>query len=75
MKIGDRVKFKKPRKNPPYGTLVHCEEDAGKVEWRNAGTVPLFLTIEIDKVDRKTGVVYGTEKRRAGVKQLLLSTR
>lgn len=69
--IGDRVRFKKPKRNPRYGTLVHCEEDAGKCEWRNNGTVPLFLTIDVDKVDKDTGVRYGTEKVRAGVKQLM----
>lgn len=71
VKIGDRVRFKKPKRNPWYGKLVHAEDDAGKCEWRNGGTTPLFLTVEVDKVDKQTGVVYGTEKVTCGVRQLL----
>lgn len=70
LKVGDRVRFKKPKRKPIYGTLIHAEEDPMKVEWRNQGTIPLFLTVEVDKVNRH-GEIYGTEKQRVGVKQLL----
>lgn len=70
LKVGDRVRFKRPKRNPLYGTVVHAEEDAGKCEWRNQ-TIPLFLTVDVDKVDKDTGVRYATEKVRCGLKQLM----
>lgn len=68
MRVGDRIRLKKPKKNPLYGTLVECIEDVDKVVWR--GNTPLFLVVDLEKIDRKTGVVYGAELQTVGVKQL-----
>lgn len=67
-KPGDRIRLKKPKRNPVYGTLVDCIDDADKVEWR--GNTPLFLVVDLEKVDKQTGVVYGAEIKTVGVKQL-----
>lgn len=69
LKIGDRIRMKKPKRPIRYGTLVAAEDNPSKVKWR--GETPLFLTVELEKVDRKTGAIYGTESLQVGIKQIL----
>lgn len=45
-KAGDRVRFKKPKRNPIEGTIIAVEHDVDKVEWVQA--MPLFLTVQLD---------------------------
>lgn len=68
MKEGDRIRLKKPKRNPLFGTIIEAATDPSKIKWR--ADIPLFITVELEKVDPKTGVVYGTELRQVGVKQL-----
>lgn len=70
-KIGDRATLKKPKKPRLRGTIVAVEEDAEKAQW--SGNQPKFITLEIEHVEKSTGVISRVEKRCVGVKQLLLT--
>jgi hypothetical protein len=52
MKVGDRVKFKKPKRNAIYGKIVHIEEDYEKVIWIRGGLVPANIHIECEPKGR-----------------------
>jgi hypothetical protein len=69
--IGERVKFKKPRRNPVYGTIVDIQSDIKQVTWTQGGTVPMNIVVEIEKVDPDLNMVYGTERVKTNVKKLL----
>lgn len=45
-KIGDRVRFKQPKKRPIEGAIINVETDWQKVTWVQA--LPLFLTVKLD---------------------------
>lgn len=47
--VGDRVKFKKPKRNPWYGTIVDIERDWTKVTWTQGGLCPNFITLQIER--------------------------
>lgn len=47
--VGDRVKFKKPKRNPWYGTIVDIERDWTKVTWTQGGLCPNFITLQMEK--------------------------
>ena len=53
-KVGDWVKFKKPKKNPIYGTIIHIEDDHEKVTWTRGGLVPNNITIECEMGSKAT---------------------
>lgn len=40
---GDKVQFKKPKKNPLKGTIVDVETDVARVKWEN--NTPLLITV------------------------------
>ncbi len=49
-KIGDKVKFKKPRRNPIYGTITHIEECWDLVTWTHGGMLPNNISINVEGV-------------------------
>lgn len=53
-KVGDSVRFKKPRKNPIRGVIEHIEEDLSKVTWSNGGTVPNYISIRVNTINKRT---------------------
>ena len=70
-RVGDKVKFKKPRRNPIYGEILHIETIPEKVQWSHGGLVPLNISVQVDKIDSTTGVIYGTELMKVSDKKLL----
>lgn len=71
MKEGDKVKFKKPKRNPVYGTIVKIQDKLSEVTWSSAGAVPMNVIVEVDKVDPETRIVYGKERVKTNVKKLV----
>lgn len=47
-KVGDRVKFKKPKRSPIYGTITHIEEAWDLVTWTNGGIHPCNITVLVE---------------------------
>lgn len=70
--VGDRVKFKKPRRNPVKGTVLHIETDPEKVVWSHGGFVPMFIVLSVDKVDKNTGLIYGYDKVKTNSRKIML---
>ncbi len=73
--VGDKVKFKKPRRNPTYGTITRIEENPALVRWSRSDMVPLNITVAVDKVDLKSKIKYGTEFIDTNVKKLLFVSK
>ncbi len=46
--VGDRVKFKRPKRSPTKGTITHIEKDWSQVTWTNGGLVPNNISILVD---------------------------
>lgn len=74
LNIGDRVKFRKPKRNSVYGTLAGVITDFKDVKW-SRGVVPNCLEILVEKKDRKTNIVYGLERVFTSPKQVVLIAR
>lgn len=47
-KVGDRVRFKKPKRNPVYGSITHIEECWDLVTWTHGGLIPCNISITIE---------------------------
>lgn len=58
-KLGDRVAFKKPRRNKIRGSIIGVETDVNKMHWSEGGAVPRFLRVKVDKIDKSSGEIYG----------------
>ena len=71
---GDRVKFKKPRYRPVYGTIVEIVQDASKVTWASSGLQPMNIVLDVEKVDHSTGQI-SIERVKTNVKKLLYEGR
>ena len=63
--VGDKVKFKKPRRNPLTGVIVAIQDKLSEVTWVNGGTTPMNIVVE---VTRNSGM---TERVKTNVKKLL----
>lgn len=63
--VGDKVKFKKPRRNPLTGVVVAIQSEMSEVTWVNGGTTPMNIVVE---VARNSGT---TERVKTNVKKLL----
>ena len=63
--VGDKVKFKKPRRNPLTGVIVAIQDKLSEVTWVNGGTTPMNIVVE---VARNSGM---TERVKTNVKKLL----
>ena len=48
-KIGDCIKFKKPKKSPHKGTITHIEDDHNKVVFSHGGMCPMNITVRIEQ--------------------------
>ena len=55
-KIGDCVKFKKPKKNPAYGEIIHIEDDHNKVTFSHGGVCPMNITVRVGSQEVKTNM-------------------
>lgn len=68
-KLGDKVKWKKPRSNPKVGIVVAIQDNIQEVTWVNGGTTPMNVIVEVEK--KANGITYGTERVKTNVKKLL----
>lgn len=59
LRQGDRVVFKKPKRNRIYGVVDHIETDIGKMFWTQGGETPRYIRVAINKVDKATGEILG----------------
>ena len=50
-KVGDKVKFKKPRRNPVYGVIKSIGTDWKQVNWRNGGLIPNNIEVQTSAND------------------------
>jgi hypothetical protein len=55
-RIGDVIRFKKPKKSPVRGTIVDIITDESKVVWAR-GTCPMNIVVELDGDKRPPAVV------------------
>lgn len=44
--VGDRVKFKKPRRNPVYGVIKSIGTDWKQINWRSGGLTPNNIEVQ-----------------------------
>jgi len=70
LKIGDKVRFKKPRRNPIKGIIKDILSDMKDVKW-GPGSCPLNVVVEVDKVDVKSRISYGKEIIHTNMKKLI----
>ncbi len=68
-RVGDVVRFKKPRRNPIFGTIVEIVENPDECTWASSG-VPMNIVLEIPK-KTPDGVAYGVERVKTNVKKLM----
>ena len=68
-KLGDKVKWKKPRSNPKVGIVVAIQDNIQEVTWVNGGITPMNVIVEVEK--KANGITYGTERVKTNVKKLL----
>ena len=73
IKVGDYVRFKKPKRNPVYGTVVAIEDDPEKVHWVRGGLTPMNVVVDVIKNDKETGAPYGTERVRTNFRKLMIA--
>ena len=68
--VGDMVCFKRPKKNPVYGTIEEVRTDPDKIYWTHGGVSPCFLIVRTE-----TGDLIATNYRRLkGVKYQCTTT-
>jgi len=70
--VGDKVKFKKPRRNPVTGIVLHIENEPENVTWSHGGFVPMFIVLSVDKIDKATGLVYGYDRVKTTTRKITL---
>ena len=51
-KVGDVVRFKKPRRKPICGTVVAIEDDVDKITWIHGGLCPTNIVVDIERGGR-----------------------
>jgi hypothetical protein len=71
IKVGDSVRFKKPRSRRICGTVLEIITDPTQIKW-SKGVVPNCMKVNIDKIDLKTNIKYGEQIVFVSPKQLLL---
>lgn len=49
LKEGDKIVFKKPRKNKVTGTVVHIERDLDKVIWGSKDRIPFYISVATER--------------------------
>ena len=70
-KIGDRVKFKKPRRPGIYGTVVDIVTDINQVTWSKGHLIPMNIVVEVDKIDKVNGNIFGKDRVKTNIKKLV----
>jgi hypothetical protein len=69
-RVGDTVKFKKPRNNPMIGKIVSIQEKVSEVTWVNGSKYPMNIVVDVIKYDKKTGLEYGTMRVKTNAKKI-----
>jgi len=71
-KVGDRVRFKKPRRNPVYATVIDVQKDPMQITW-SADDVPMNIILEVDiRKPIPNGFLVTKERVKTNVKKLVL---
>lgn len=70
LRVGDTVRFKKPRRNPVIGTVVRIDDDPNVCTWASSG-IPMNIHVSIPLKDRGSSIVYGHKIVRTNIKKLL----
>lgn len=73
-KVGDTVRFKKPRRNPVYGKIVAIDDKPEECTWASSG-VPMNIHVSVPLKDKGTSIVYGHQIVRTNMKKLLYEGR
>jgi hypothetical protein len=68
-KIGDKVKYKKPKRNPPQGTIIDIVTDFKDVVWTPNGASPMFILV---KKEGSNKTITNPEITPINMKRLLL---
>jgi hypothetical protein len=53
MKVGDKVRFKKPKKHKIYGVITQIDENIDDVTWTQNGMVPNYIHVEIAQSNKR----------------------
>lgn len=69
--VGDRVKFKKPRRPGVYGNVVEIVTDIDKVTWSKGHLIPMNIVVEVDKIDKANGTIFGKDRVKTNIKKLV----
>lgn len=56
-KIGDKVRFKKPKRNAPTGTIIDIVTEFKDVKWTPNGASPMFIIIQQEVLNKATGAI------------------
>jgi hypothetical protein len=62
--VGDRVRFKKPRRPVVVGTVVDIQTEVSEITWANDDSLPMNIVLEVDKGNGKS------ERVKTNVKKL-----
>lgn len=54
-KVGDKVVFKKPKRNKVYGIISEIQTDPEKVTWTRGNTVPNYISVTAELVSKTNG--------------------
>ena len=68
-KVGDHVKFKKPKRNPIYGVIQHIEDNPNKCEWKM--TSPQNIAVSVPLVDPHSNIEYGSQIINTNMRRIL----
>lgn len=70
-KVGEQVRFKKPKRNPVWGTVVGIVTNPSECTFSESSGVPMNIILEVAKKDLDLGLQYGTERVKTNIKKLM----
>ena len=59
---GDRVRFKRPKRRPIFGTVDTIETNINQMYWSAEGT-PRYIRVKLESEDGKDQYVWTTESK------------
>jgi hypothetical protein len=59
-KVGDKVVFKKPKRNKIRGVVEHIETNISRIYWSEGGSSPRYIRVKIEQIDKATGEIKPT---------------
>jgi len=74
-KVGEEVRFKKPKRKPIWGKVVNIVKEPNEVTWSESSGVPMNIILEVPRTDTKSGIQYGTERVKTNVKKLMYGVK